>query len=789
MQESISYSDLDVDYEDLKILQDHLHERHNGIKLGLPKSALKDNNGGENFASYSSGYLSQESFVDLTKPDLESINNKVGLSIAVPNLEYHVNQILKEQHRSHKKYTDDKSLSTNYSTKGSKPDEEYTQEMILPDSLSNEDEPMVLITKPCLPPGKKARNSLSDSKPGMSTSKTVTDLRNQLSLERDKKKNNETSDCKSMLSPQPSIFNSFSHLELSASVPYNLSEEPADCNGMSHSQSYQSNTSASDELQHSPASLQPKFCDIEHKQEHLYSKDQIFPSPGNSEEKRKNECSEEVVSINQHSFSPSHVIRKSKTNCEQEKHSKGKLNVIDDSLELEHSDIKNNAENQVEKKEAKSASMRKESLEQKRTREQKILSQKLDEFRKNSRSTKADQIRICTNRQMRAKSEDIIVKPSITVSKKNNGIDTNQNKENLGQKCQTESFGTPPKNSDVDKEVLKQKRLKQHSLDRLEMNRRRLQSDSSIKYDNAEKASFEDTKTAKVKKISCTEILQGNCNSSKGWTHKLSAPQLVQAMSLNSSLNNPRNLNSEKKNPPKGDSRNLHEKSKELGVLPSPPVEFKDLPKNTKSENIATGENEKKEIKSSHQITCNIQPGESEQAETKDKCSRYTSNSKNMRVNNINKVLEQRDDATTENICESKETVSDDTQHDIQEKVSENKVSKGNLVKERKNNLFSNYRIPNQEEECTLSLDISKNHNMIENKTSIGSQETYRGNELFVVQRRGSDVDCLESTPLPSPNLSEKSKLNAIDLYASSQTDFQPSPAHTLTASRLGVKR
>ena len=280
---------MDVDYEDLKILQDHLHVRHNGIKLGLPKSALKDNNGGENVASYSSGYLSQESFVDLTKPDLESVNNKVGLSIAVPNLEYHVNQILKEQHRSHKKYTDDKSLSTNYSTKGSKPDEEYTQEMILPDSLSNEDEPMVLITKPCLPPGKKARNSLSDSKPGMSTSKTVTDLRNQLSLERDKKKNNETSDCKSMLSPQPSIFNSFSHLELSASVPYNLSEEPADCNGMSHSQSYQSNTSASDELQHSPASLQPNKCDIEHKQEHLYSKDQIFPSPGNSEETRKNE--------------------------------------------------------------------------------------------------------------------------------------------------------------------------------------------------------------------------------------------------------------------------------------------------------------------------------------------------------------------------------------------------------------------------------------------------------------------------------------------------------------------
>ena len=62
-------------------------------------------------------------------------------------------------------------------------------------------------------------------------------------------------------------------------------------------------------------------------------------------------------------------------------------------------------------------------------------------------------------------------------------------------------------------------------------------------------------------------------------------------------------------------------------------------------------------------------------------------------------------------------------------------------------------------------------------------------NQLFVVDRRDSTVDCMESTPLPSPNLSEKSKVNFSNLYTKNLVETKPSSKRLCASNRLGVKR
>ena len=92
-----------------------------------------------------------------------------------------------------------------------------------------------------------------------------------------------------------------------------------------------------------------------------------------------------------------------------------------------------------------------------------------------------------------------------------------------------------------------------------------------------------------------------------------------------------------------------------------------------------------------------------------------------------------------------------------------------------KNNMFSNCRIAMNEN--NLSSQLSPK----------GSNE----NQLFVVDRRDSTVvDCMESTPLPSPNLSENSKMKFNDLNNKNQPQSQQQSSTKLCASnRLGVKR
>ena len=68
-------------------------------------------------------------------------------------------------------------------------------------------------------------------------------------------------------------------------------------------------------------------------------------------------------------------------------------------------------------------------------------------------------------------------------------------------------------------------------------------------------------------------------------------------------------------------------------------------------------------------------------------------------------------------------------------------------------------------------------------------KDASKDNELFVIDRRGSEVVCLESTPLPSPNLSDKSNLNWSEKYSKLDAMQQPSTIQSFTQNRLGLKR
>ena len=115
------------------------------------------------------------------------------------------------------------------------------------------------------------------------------------------------------------------------------------------------------------------------------------------------------------------------------------------------------------------------------------------------------------------------------------------------------------------------------------------------------------------------------------------------------------------------------------------------------------------------------------------------------------------------NQCDKNEMMKDNTEDD-------------NEVKSRKNNMFSNCR-------------ITMNENNFSSNSS--PKDVQNENQLFVVDRRDSTVvDCMESTPLPSPNLSEKSKMNFNDLNIKNQSQSRQQSSTKLCASnRLGVKR
>ena len=103
----------------------------------------------------------------------------------------------------------------------------------------------------------------------------------------------------------------------------------------------------------------------------------------------------------------------------------------------------------------------------------------------------------------------------------------------------------------------------------------------------------------------------------------------------------------------------------------------------------------------------------------------------------------------------------------------------------------SNFRIipPDEEEGGVVDRVESKNSSAKEQRMSLNKGAS-TDNELFVVDRRGSTVDCLESTPLPSPNLSEKSKFNSnIDILSKNQTQLEQSSSQSCTPSRLCIKR
>ena len=112
-------------------------------------------------------------------------------------------------------------------------------------------------------------------------------------------------------------------------------------------------------------------------------------------------------------------------------------------------------------------------------------------------------------------------------------------------------------------------------------------------------------------------------------------------------------------------------------------------------------------------------------------------------------------------------------------------------LKGKKHNLLSNFRVaPPKVEDFSVAKTMESENSSIKEKKISLNKGASTDNELFVVDRRGSTVDCLESTPLPSPNLSEKSKLNSsIDIFCKSQAKSEQLSSQPSTFARLSIKR
>ena len=758
-----------------------------------PKQATKDAGNCDTFTSYSSGYLSQDSFVDLTNKQDNLVSNihADAAGYSGKNIEQ-TNDISRNENKLHTDLSINDSMGKQSSAEviGSSNDTEFSQEVILPDSINmneNEDEPMVFITKPCLPPGKKPKDRCS--KPSLSSSKTVTELMHHLSLKRDKKKTSEPSNA-----DDNSGSNGFSHLEWSSSVPYNLAEEPDDCKGMKHSHSCQSMPSVSENQAANKLSSESNSntlmsCekqDPKIMQSIEQPKTSVIQRDESNEEKTVAELlletmdstEDELKSVNETADDKN---KKLEDSVAKEVNPETNLISISSNHEKKrlHDDTKQD-ENRIV-----------ETLQEKRSREQKILSQKLDEFRKNSRSTKADQIKLCSDRQMRAKSEDIIVKPFQGNSKKNCGKETNKDMDNSFSKRHSSTFGITSKELSINKNSFKKEKPKRPPLDELERNRRRLASDSDVCYSEFEKLVVDRENGAKPKKMSLVETAKSSdrkdSTSRKSMMHKLSAPHLVQTLSTTSSTYQGKDEKSDKNATLEDDPRNLTSKSRKSATLPSPPKEFKDLPLvNGIKEVSHFSREDTDQISSQNKIedldatnkTVKLNVGTS-----KNKTERMDNlaNSNLLRQSKLEKMKKKIPDISLNTSKEENpvENVNDRTQ------MTNSCQSKKDL-KSRKNNMFSNCQIIAPMIEHDPNSEKAEIMNINEKRVSIGGSND---NRLVVVDRRDSTVDCMESTPLPSPNLSEKSKINFSEIYAKNQLQSKQSPSKQYNSNRLGVKR
>ena len=513
----------------------------------------KDTGNCDTFASYSSGYLSQDSFVDLTKqdnqlPDCHADALRYSASNTDPQNDGPRNS------NTFQKSTMDNASSKRFDNKEimrSSNEEELGQEVILPDSLSNEDEPMVLITKPCLPPGPKSKENCT--KATLSSSKTVTDLMHHLSLKRDKRK-----DFSQTGKDKKSGSDGFAHLDWKINVPYNLSDEPDDCKGMKYSHSCQSMPSASEEkpLKKNSSNLTGNELNCNNKLQD--DEKQEDPMSMISD---KND-SKEVKTVNELLLET--MDSKEDNLRYDEETTDGKVKKVENFMrtdltqEVKSTSDSSNSQNMhkknsivdVKKDIDVDKSLAVETLQQKRNREQKILSQKLDEFRKNSRSTKADHIKTCTDRQIRAKSEDIIIKPFLGNSKKYGDKDSSKDPEKLFSKRHSSVLSQNSRESNIDKTSFKQEKSKKPPLDELEKTRRRLASDSDICYNEKDKGPGDSGNGAKTKNLSLMELgksSKGNDMVSKNSkTHKLSAPHLVKSLDSNSGAKQEKEVKLEK---------------------------------------------------------------------------------------------------------------------------------------------------------------------------------------------------------------------------------------------------
>ena len=798
-----------VNVDNLQFLQDQLRSQNNVETLvGLPKTSTKDTLS-DNFASYSSGYLSQDSFIDLTRHDLDACSYREGeLSIRVPSLQQCNTMILKNKDMALNSSNDNVILDANDLDN----DPEYNQEVILPDSLSNEDEPMVLITKPCLPLGKHSKNSSNSSKSTMSTSKTVTNLMSHLGLNKSDFVSGRPETCTN----ESAMTNGFSHLEWSASVPYNLAEEPDDCKGMKHSHSIQSMPSSASEDQ---AAFHCRSTDTEYGAEDgKQAKDNIIESGLLDEEhvgvteirKQMNEEDHNGKNIKSDS---SGVFDDSQTRNKFKDTQRSALEdrVVGFSMDEETKCIDNSANfssmkdsndgrgednitpnlkrngdgenvkslssctdsNLIEERAKPQSSDYAESPEQKRLKEQKILSQKLEEFRKNSRSTKADQIRISSSRQMRAKSEDIIIKPSLLPSRRERLI--------ASQKRHSSSLGQAPKDiSDPEKCLTKQEECDSRQTEKEEANKQHPGKDSKVCSKAPEMSQPMDIPDSPKHDNSTPQ--KDNTRASNAATHKLSAPQLVQALSIGSSPLQSTDLSTEISAQPK---KTVQNNSKRLGSLPSPPVEFKDVTETCQSDqNLA-------EIKGS---TSNPKIISKPLARSTEKIRRNSTKSADVNVEDMLLYKSRREvtsNSSTNDVCHKKRnSIGSSNVETIPpgKKPSASKIIEGEGTKERKHNMFSNTRALQSALDCNLESMEKKNpiNNM---KKEPAVKDASKDNELFVIDRRGSEVVCLENTPLPSPNLSDKSKLNWSEKYSKLDAMQQPSTIQSFTQNRLGLKR
>ena len=378
---------------------------------------------------------------------------------------------------------------------------------------------------------------------------------------------------------------------------------------------------------------------------------------------------------------------------------------------------------------------------------------------------------------MRAKSEDIIIKPSLLPSRRERLI--------ANQKRHSSSLGQAPKDiSDPKKFLTKQEECDSRQTQKEEANKQHPGNDSKVCSKAPETSQPMDIPDSP--KHDNSTLQKDNTRARNDATHKLSAPQLVQALSIGSSplQTKSSDLSTEISAKP---TMTVQNNSKRLVSLPSPPVEFKDVTETCQSDqNLA-------EIKGS---TSNPNPKSKPLARSTEKIRRNSTKSADMNVEDMLLYKSRREvtnNSSKDDVCHKKRnSIGSSSVETIPpgKKLSASKIIEGEGTKVRKHNMFSNTRAMQSTLECNLESMEKKNPiNNMEKEPAAG-KDASKDNELFVIDRRGSEVVCLESTPLPSPNLSDKSKLNLSEKYSKLDAmQQQPSSIQSFTQNRLGLKR